>query len=324
MRRVVILVLVCAVSACGDPPPGHYDTATNKAGQELRSALHAIIRNHRIIPYSSSAFDTSDALKVLDEDPTNASNVRLIYAQRSEPKTNFPAVWNREHLWPNSYGLDGTGPEYSDLHNLRPEDENVNSARGNEYYDSSSTNDPGYRLPAHAEAPLCSSDSDSWEPPTEVKGDIARALFYMDVRYEGDGGEPDLVLTDQTDSIRSTNEFMGRLTTLLHWHYADPVDDAERLRNDLIYDLYQGNRNPFVDHPEWVGAVFLPAITISRFPGGIRLAWPDVYPSAVMQFSITGSRWADVTAETGPLPEGQWGLDIGIPVAAGIIRLRLE
>lgn len=146
--------------------------------------MHVIIRGHTVIPYSSSGFDTSDALKVLDEDPANTNNVRLIYAQRSEAKTNFPAVWNREHLWPNSYGLDDRHPAYSDLHNLRAEDMSVNSSRNNLYYDLSDTNDASYRFPAHVEALQCSADFDSWEPPASVKGDIARAIFYMDVRYE--------------------------------------------------------------------------------------------------------------------------------------------
>ena len=86
--------------------------------------MHAIVRNHHVIPYSSSAFDTSDALRVLDEDPANSDNVVGIYSRESEPKVSFGITsgWNREHLWPNSYGLDDQEPAYSDLHNLRAED----------------------------------------------------------------------------------------------------------------------------------------------------------------------------------------------------------
>ena len=71
----------------------------------------------------------------------------------------------REHQWPNSYAMDDRQPAYSDLFNLRAEDDNVKSARGNKYYDVSDMNSTSYRFPANPEAPLCSTDSDSWEPP---------------------------------------------------------------------------------------------------------------------------------------------------------------
>ena len=288
-RAIGILLLFCACAVAA-PPAGYYSNAVGKTGQELRAALHAIIRGHRVIPYnSSSGVDTRQALRVLDEDPANTNNVLLVYAQRSEPKTNYPAVWNREHLWPNSYGLDDSGPAFSDLHNLRPEDENVNSARGNKYFERSDTNSISYRFPAHAEAPECSTDDDSWEPPPNARGDIARALFYMDLRYEGDApGEPDLILTELLREIMSSTNLMGRLTTLLKWHLADPVSDAERLRNDLVFERYQQNRNPFVDHPEWVLSVFAPRLTMQMDAPANRIhfCWPAIYgESMALEFS---------------------------------------
>ncbi len=246
-------------STLADPPPGYYDSATGLSGSALRAALHEIINDHTIIPYSSTALDTSDALKVLDEDPANTNNVWLLYAQRTEPKSTFGLTtgWNREHMWCNSYGLDDVQPGFSDLHNLRAEDANVNSARGNKFYDISDPGSPGYQNPAHAESPLCSTDSDSWEPPTNVRGDIARATFYMDVRYEGDrANEQNLILTTNVVLISSATNLMGHLAVLLQWHQDDPVDAAEMARNDKVYSLYQNNRNPFVDHPEWVSSIF--------------------------------------------------------------------
>jgi len=255
------------------PPAGYYDPAENLTGPELRTALHDLIDDHHVIPYASSGTDTHDAVNVLDEDPANTNNVILIYSLRSEPKTNWPS-WNREHLWPNSLGADYVEPAYSDLHYIRPCDLNVNSSRGNKYYDWSDTNSPSYAFPAYVEAPLCSTDSDSWEPDDSVKGDIARSLFYLEIRYEGDSGEPDLVLTDHTEFIDSSTNFMGRLTTLIQWHQLDPVDDAERTRNDKIYSLYQANRNPFVDHPEWAQEVFVPRISILTSGTVVRASWP--------------------------------------------------
>jgi hypothetical protein len=90
-----------------------------------------------------------------------------------------------------------------------------------------------------------------------VRGEIARAAFYMDVRYSGDkSNENDLQLTNDLAAISSDTVFFGRLDTLLEWYIADPVDAAERTRNDLVYSDYQKNRNPFVDHPEWVVAIY--------------------------------------------------------------------
>jgi endonuclease I/fibronectin type 3 domain-containing protein len=263
LRWKLFTALCVTVLACNtviaDPPPGYYDSAAGLSGTALRDALHEIINDHKVIPYSSTATDTSDALKVLDEDPGNANNVFLLYAQRTEAKSTFglSSGWNREHMWCNSYGLDNIQPAFSDLHNLRAEDSNVNSARQNKYYDISNPSEAGYQNPAYSEAPLCSTDVNSWEPPTNVKGDIARALFYMDVRYEGDrANELDLVLTTNVILISESESLMGNLTVLLQWHAEDPVDAAERLRNDKVYQLYQTNRNPFVDFPDWVYSIF--------------------------------------------------------------------
>jgi endonuclease I len=83
---------------------------------------------------------------------------------------------------------------------------------------------------------------------------VARALLYMDLRYDGsDGGTPDLELVDRTTSIGDRH--LGHLCALLVWHEEDLVDDAERRRNDVIF-AWQGNRNPFVDHPEWAQSVW--------------------------------------------------------------------
>lgn len=88
-----------------------------------------------------------------------------------------------------------------------------------------------------------------------VKGDVARMMFYMATRYEGDAtGEPDLELVDYISGFTSEPIF-GKLSTLIEWHTNDPVDDFERNRNEVIYS-YQGNRNPFIDHPEYVAQIW--------------------------------------------------------------------
>lgn len=307
MKTRCLLLIAClvALSAQADPPPGYYNAAMGLTGDALRHAVHGIIDGHTSIPYShSTLIDASDALKVLDEDPEHIDEVVLVYSRRSELKSNYPNVWNKEHLWPNSYGLDDIMPAYSDLHNLRPADVGVNSARGNKFYDRGIVTALGYKKPGHAAAPDTTTDNDSWEPPAIIRGDIARALFYMDVRYEGDAlAEPDLVLTDMLSSISTTGSVMGRLTTLLEWHYSDPVDFEERLRNDKVYSLYQGNRNPFVDHPEWVALIFQDVLETQFANGMLQFSWPKIYQDAELQ-------WTDA------LPSGWTGVPV-TPVGSG-------
>lgn len=161
MAASLALLVAGLVAISAAPSALYYAPAEGKTGAALRQALHGIIRNHNVIPYSSSTkLDTADALKVLDEDPANTNNVWLPYAQRSAPKSGFglAAGWNREHQWCNSYGLDDVEPAYSDLHNLRAEDENVNSARGNKFYDVSDPSAVGYKKTEDGKACMVSKN----------------------------------------------------------------------------------------------------------------------------------------------------------------------
>jgi endonuclease I len=305
LRLSSIILLAGRLIAFAAAPPEYYAAAEGKAGNELKAALYTIIRNHHVIRYTGGTFNTRDALNVLDQSPTNASMVVLVYNGSNMPVADFGIAtgWNREHLWPQSYGLDGVEPSYSDLFNLRACDANVNSSRGNKYFDTTTTNGPGYSFPAHTEAPLCSTDLDSWEPPPVERGDIARIMFYMATRYRGDvPDEPLLELTDDSSLITSTNAYMGKLNTFLAWHTADPVDDTERLRNDRIYSLYQTNRNPYVDHPEWVNLTFAPPHTnrpplaVSLHSQGIVLSWLATNQVTRLEYTTNLSAgWMTVT-----------------------------
>ncbi len=189
-------------------------------------------------------------MKHTDEDPANPANVIEIYSGRCISKSsNGGGVddWNREHVWAKSHGDFGTatGPG-TDLHHLRPEDVTVNSTRSNKDFDEGGS--------AVSQCSGCFSDSDSFEPRDAVKGDVARMIFYMAVRYEGGDGFPDLEVNDRVGN--GTAPYIGRLSVLLRWNAEDPPDAFEQRRNQVIYDDYQHNRNPFIDHPEWVSSVF--------------------------------------------------------------------
>ncbi|MEV7403512.1 endonuclease [Streptomyces sp. NPDC091267] len=224
----------------------YYQDALGKTGTALKGALHTIISDQSKLTYDQ----VWDALKVTDEDPANSSNVILLYSGRSDPKSdNGGGVdqWNREHVWAKSHGDFGTatGPG-TDIHHLRPEDVSVNSTRGNKDFDNGGSE--------VAEAPGNYTDSDSFEPRDAVKGDVARMIFYMAVRYEGDDSFADLEPNDSVSNGSAPN--IGRLSALKAWSEQDPPDTFEQRRNDVIFDQFQHNRNPFIDHPEWVDAIW--------------------------------------------------------------------
>ncbi|WP_418287519.1 endonuclease I family protein [Lentzea guizhouensis] len=235
-------------STTTSPPPSgdYYAAAAGKTGPALKTALHGIIRNQTKLSYDQ----VWEALKVTDQDPNNSANVILLYSGRSQAKTSNGGNandWNREHVWAKSHGDFGTatGPG-TDVHHLRPEDVSVNADRGNKDFDNGGT--------ARTEAPGNYGDADSWEPRNAVKGDVARMLFYMAVRYEGTDGFQNLEMNNSVSN--GTAPYHGKLSVLLQWHQQDPPDAFEQRRNQVIYDQFQRNRNPFIDHPEWVAAIW--------------------------------------------------------------------
>jgi alpha-tubulin suppressor-like RCC1 family protein/endonuclease I len=243
-----------------DPPTGYYSAADGLTGPALAAALHTIITSggSTLLPYdSTSSTDTLTAIKSLFEDPADATKIKLTYSGDSVLKT--ASSWGREHLWPSSRGVPNTDNSYLDLFNIRPVYSSLTSARGAKFYDNSDLSDALYQAPAAALAAAdTSKDTDSWQPSADERGDIARALFYMDVRYNGgDGSSTDLSL----DNVIVNGSTMAVISTLLQWSHADPVSDEERRRNATIYSLYQHNRNPFVDNPEYVDAVFGDMVT---------------------------------------------------------------
>ena len=253
MRGILLALLLFSARVFSDPPPRYYAAATGLSGVPLKDALNGIIKSgHTVILYN----DIIGPLKTIWQDPLNSSNMVYTYSGFSVPKSTplDSSGWNREHLWPRSRGNgDQLGPDDSDLFHVVPADASVNTQRSNLYFDTSSAADGGIVNPAHPEAPGNSRDTDSWEPLASQRGDIARAMFYMAVRY--DGTEPntqDMELVGRAP----TGPQMGNLNTLLAWHAADPPDAAELARNDLIFTNYQHNRNPFIDHPEYAAAIW--------------------------------------------------------------------
>jgi len=266
---------------------GYYAHVNTSSASQLRCSLHETIKNHTAYPYSASTTDTWDILEIADEDPNAAGRILDIYRNRSYLKgseragTGTGLTYNREHTWPNSLGFGSTIGDkglpyspYTDTHMLYLSDTTWNADRGNKPYAGCTlASGCGERLteanngfgggsgvyPGNSnwvKGP--DGNAGSFEVWGHRKGDIARAVLYMAIRYEGGvdqngQGEPDLEVTDDRSKIVITSAspaYMGLLSTLLAWHQADPPDAGESERNEVIYS-FQGNRNPFIDHPEW-------------------------------------------------------------------------
>ncbi len=254
---------------------GYYGSANTSTPANLRSSLHNIIKNHTKVSYSG----IWPVIAQAEQDPMNSANVLEIYKNASFVKsTGGNNNYNREHNWPKSLGFPDDGASnfpYSDAHHLMASDITYNSARGNKYFGNCTASCTEYPTQANFNQgggsgvfPGNSNWTNSvlWQTWSKRKGEAARAMFYMDVRYEGGSNsntgtsEPDLRLTDTASLItQSTGNasiaYMGLLSVLLQWTIDDPVDDREVLRNQIVFNA-QGNRNPFNDHPEWVKCVY--------------------------------------------------------------------
>lgn len=193
----------------------------------------------------------------------------MIYGDKFVPASPRDAgtcdYWNREHLWSRSRGVFDTGKDNTDVHHLRPCDCNVNSARSNKYFGKCGTASTSSCTsgPAHPEAAVdTETDSVTFLPPVSRRGDVARSILYMDLRYDGDVDETntyDLIVSDCPEDVPN-GAGMGYLSQLLQWHIDDPPDVDEQQRNNDACTDWQGNRNPFIDFPELASA----------YHGGIR------------------------------------------------------
>ena len=277
-------------------PAGYYDGTAGLTGSALKSTLNNIIDGHTELTYTAA----KEALKETDEDTDNANNVICLYSGWSYAKTEFgngSEQWNREHVWSKSHGDFGdVAPAGTDIHHLRPCDASVNSAKSNrdfyngitQYIDGSGSTD-------------CYYTTHIWEPRDEVKGDVARMIFYMATRYEGENNEPDLEIVDYVNTAPQYEPLYGKLSILITWHNNDPVDDWERNRNDIIHNSYQGNRNPFIDHPEFVediwgegGSEPNNSLLISEVadPDNVSLAkYVELYNSGSVSIDFSNETW---------------------------------
>ena len=227
-------------------PAGYYAAARGRCGTELIAALHTIVRaNHRVLGYTLAR----DSMYANIDDPDNDDVIEDIYVGRRAAGVNSRASaliadFNAEHTWPQSRGAQ-EDPAMSDLHHLFSSDETANSRRSNNPFGtvtgavvwSGGTGTEVSRLGYDAGGAL------GFEPRRPRRGDVARALLYFYVRYRA----------TPTASFTLAN-FNREEATLVRWAQEDPPSAFERQRHDLVFRA-QGNRNPFIDWPEFVTAI---------------------------------------------------------------------
>jgi hypothetical protein len=247
-------------SADTTTPAGYYDEAESATGIRLAYELHWIACSQRILAdpasdfYADDAYEHSrDSLYAYVDDPDGDDVIVDVYTGRAATVTTrataATADFNTEHSWPQSLGADEL-PAFSDLHHLFTADEIANTQRSNNPFgDVVDTlwEGPAVSLPGGAtERSVRGLDAQGrmvFEPRDSRKGDIARAILYFYVRY---------ALDPEFDADLSN--FAIEEPTLIQWHQQDPPDTFEQQRNAMVFRA-QGNRNPFIDHPEWVAAI---------------------------------------------------------------------
>jgi hypothetical protein len=261
-------------------PAGYYDSLEGLSGAALKQALQNIIANPSVVRAHSYG-DVEHIIRIADQNPANSSQVWLMYVEQPRTKLDYQdsnsntGKWNREHIYPQSRGGFQNGTSsfadgidvwlptsaddilagHGDAHHIRAEDGPENSLRSNRDYGSDYNGPTG--------------NQGSW------RGDVARSLFYMAVRYNA------LSLVNGNPSDTTVGQ-IGDLASLLAWNVSDPSDDFEMNRNNYIY-TWQVNRNPFIDYPnladyiwganagqQWLSNKTFSDINVVLYPNPVR------------------------------------------------------
>jgi hypothetical protein len=274
-------------------PVGYYSNLEGKSGVTLRQAIQDIISNPNIVRVQNYG-DAYNVLKDADQNPENSGQVWMIYDEQPISKIDYQTdnsiigKWNREHIycqsrlgipstfipnaipdginaWRLTTGSSDIEASHDDTDHLRAVGGQENSTRNNRNYGVD------YNGP--------SGNIGSW------RGDVARAIFFMAIRYN-------TLNVVNGDPASSPTGQIGDLTTLLSWNTLDPADDFEMNRNNVIYN-WQMNRNPFIDYPALVNYVF-GNLTNSTWNAALSTAdfnqkTPTIFPNpAKNQIAISG------------------------------------
>lgn len=301
------IALFFAGFATAQIPNGYYNTATG-TGYALKTQLHQIVKNgHRDNGYNAllDAYKVGDLdkyyendntiLDIYSEKPNGQDAYNWIPGQKECGNYNGEGVcYNREHVFPQGF-FNENAPMKSDYLHIFPTDGYVNGKRSNYPFGTVGTaswtstngsklgtsNFPGY-------------NGTVFEPINEFKGDIARSLLYFITRYQDR-----LASFKHTDANNPQDGSSDRgfdqwyINLLLQWHQNDPVSQKEIDRNNYAY-TYQGNRNPYIDHPEYVTMIW--TSTLATGETEVKTGGLQVFPNPVKngEISVKGENLNEV------------------------------
>lgn len=270
----IVLLLVLGVflrfpltagAAAGD----YYDGITATGGTALLGQLHDLITTTHTKYTTYDDCKDPNIIKKTDAG-SNTSSIAEFYSQADIASTwggGDNGTWNREHVWCQSlsplWGQSGGG---SDLHHIRPVESRLNGTRGNDPYGEVTGGNALYYKDAKGNniALAGYGKGGVFEPLDRVKGDVARIVLYVYTHYNtyanvygttNGGGKSSYFGTLSITKIISANSEKAAFELLSAWNTLDPVDERERNRNEAVYQI-QGNRNPYIDHPEYVNAIW--------------------------------------------------------------------
>lgn len=259
MKKLAILFVFTTTLCFSQIPTGYYNSAQGLTGNNLKIALHNIIKNHTVLTYNNlwTVFPNTDKKangKVWDiysYNPSGAQPYEYTFVTNQCGSYNSEGdCYNREHSWPQSWFNSDVTPT-SDLFHIYPTDGSVNGIRANYPYgnvgSASNTTQNGSKLGT------CSNvgyNQTVFEPIDEFKGDLARGYFYMSTRYYSEDGSWSV-----TDATNKSDILQWQVNVLLQWHHQDPVSAKEVARNNAVYAA-QNNRNPYIDNPQWADSIW--------------------------------------------------------------------
>lgn len=281
LKKYLFAIIAFPAILSAQAPEGYYSGTESLSGYALKSKLHDIIST-KTYNYHYDDLKTlyrqTDIDKHYDYGTENTTYLLDIYSNNPTGTTAYHYTldniisganaeglgWNREHMMPQS-SFNSAYPMYSDLFFVIPTDARINQLRSN--YPYGKVANVSYTFTNSSKQgtngiPGSTYKERAYEPIDEFKGDVARSLLYYAVRYEGKLGA--FNYSTSTDPTKDRNPMDGSeerafeswyIDMLLSWHQLDPVSQREIDRNDSVFNI-QKNRNPFIDHPEWVGLIW--------------------------------------------------------------------
>lgn len=281
IKKYLLTLAILPILAYAQAPAGYYSGTEGLSGYALKSKLHDIISKNYNWHYDDlkTLYGQTDIDKYYDYDASNTTYLLDIYSNNPTGTTAYHYTlsniissanaeglgWNREHMMPQS-SFNSAYPMYSDLFFVVPTDARINQLRSNFPYGKAGStvyyNFTNGSKQASNGTPGAIYTGRVYEPIDEFKGDVARSLLYFVVRYEGKLGG--FNYSTNADPTKDQNPLNGTeekayddwyIAMLLNWHQQDPVSAREITRNNSVYNI-QKNRNPFIDHPEWVNLIW--------------------------------------------------------------------